>query len=667
MTGRPHPELLLCDCGKTMTIDRDTLAKSRGNADQPVFTSLCASQQDQLINAMSETDAPVMIACTQYQHLFEALAEDHNRPMPQVVNIRERAGWSDDSKKATPKMAALIALAEHQPPPVKLLSMTSYGRCLIYGGGEVAISLAKKLSADLGVTVMLSPDDTDVMAESFPFTLTTGVIKKAQGHFTNFTLTIDHFAEALPQSRAAIEYGPMASGVESQCDMLIDLTGETPLFTGWEKRDGYFRAGADDINRLAEIENQTRAMIGDFEKPIYVTFDENLCAHSRNSITGCSRCLDVCPAGAITSIGDSVAIDPGICGGCGYCGAVCPSGAAQTNLLPIDATIAQVSLMARTYLEAGGKSPELLLHDGRYGDEVINTLARFGKGLPAHVIPYEMHAVGRTGHDILLGAIASGFQRVVMLVNPQKADDAAAINAQIDLAEALLKGAGVKPNDRFQVIDDADPDAIEAALWKKSKTSPVKTSGFMALGAPRAVTRLAMRSLTSANGGKTDTPIPLPKGAPYGRVEVNTASCTVCLSCVGACPAGALQDNPDAPQLLFKEDACLQCGICVATCPEKVITLVPQFNLSDQALATELIVEDEPFHCTACGKPFGTTRSIEAIVGKLAGHSMFTDNGRLDMLKMCEDCRVDAIFSEKDKMLDIGDRKKPRTTDDYLN
>jgi len=667
MTERPRSKLLLCDCGKTMTIDREALAKSSGYPDQPVFTSLCASQQDQLISAMAESDAPVMIACTQYQHLFEALAEDHGRPMPQVVNIRERAGWSDDGKKATPKMAALIALAEHQPPPVKLLSMTSYGRCLIYGGGDAAIALAKKLSTDLGVTVMLSPDDAEVMAESFPFTLTTGVIKQAQGHFTNFTLTIDYFAEALPHSRAAIAYGPMASGVESQCDMLIDLTGNTPLFTGWQKRDGYFRADADDISRLAEIENQARAMIGDFEKPIYVTFDENLCAHSRNSITGCSKCLDVCPAGAITSIGDTVAIDPGICGGCGYCGAVCPSGAAQTNLLPIDETVSQIALMGHTYHEAGGKAPDLLIHDGQYGLEVINSLARFGKGLPAHVIPYEMHAVGRTGHDILLGAIASGFQRVMMLVNPQKADDAAAINPQITLAEALLKGAGVKPDHRFQVIDDADPDKIEAALWQKSKTSAVKTSGFMALGAPRAVTRLAMRSLISANGGKIDTPIPLPQGAPYGRVEVNTTSCTVCLSCVGACPAGALQDNPDAPQLLFKEDACLQCGICVATCPEKVITLVPQFNLSDQALSTELIVEDEPFHCTACGKPFGTTRSIEAIVGKLSGHSMFADSGRLDMLKMCEDCRVDAIFSEKDKMLDIGDRKKPRTTDDYLN
>ena len=98
-------------------------------------------------------------------------------------------------------------------------------------------------------------------------------------------------------------------------------------------------------------------MIGEFEKPIYVNFDENLCAHSRNQIDGCSRCLDVCPAGAITSAGDTVSIDPAICGGCGFCGAVCPSGAAQTVYPPIDALLGNVDRLVDTYLEAGVKGP----------------------------------------------------------------------------------------------------------------------------------------------------------------------------------------------------------------------------------------------------------------------------------------------------------------------
>ena len=46
---------------------------------------------------------------------------------------------------------------------------------------------------------------------------------------------------------------------------------------------------------------------------------------------------------------------------------------------------------------------------------------------------------------------------------------------------------------------------------------------------------------------------------------------------------------------------------------------------------------------------------------------MFQAEGRTDMLKMCEDCRVEAMFGQTEKMADVGERPKPRTTDDYLN
>ena len=40
-------------------------------------------------------------------------------------------------------------------------------------------------------------------------------------------------------------------------------------------------------------------MVGEFEKPRYVDFTGELCAHSRSRKTGCSKCLDVCPTSAI--------------------------------------------------------------------------------------------------------------------------------------------------------------------------------------------------------------------------------------------------------------------------------------------------------------------------------------------------------------------------------
>jgi len=43
---------------------------------------------------------------------------------------------------------------------------------------------------------------------------------------------------------------------------------------------------------------------------------------------------------------------------------------------------------------------------------------------------------------------------------------------------------------------------------------------------------------------------------------------------------------------------------------------------------------------SACGKPFGTRSTIEAVVQKMTGHSMFADEDALNRLRMCADCRV---------------------------
>src|SRR5690606_3333862 len=115
-------------------------------------------------------------------------------------------------------------------------------------------------------------------------------------------------------------------------------------------------------------------------------------------------------------------------------------------------------------------------------------------------------------------------------------------------------------------------------------------------------------------------------GSPFGSVVVDTQRCTLCLSCVGACPEAALADNPDRPQLRLIEKNCVQCGLCQVTCPEDAITLEPRLLLADGGKARKqhrVLNETEPFCCIRCGKPYGTLQAVEAMVGRLAGHSMF--------------------------------------------
>jgi ferredoxin len=118
--------------------------------------------------------------------------------------------------------------------------------------------------------------------------------------------------------------------------------------------------------------------------------------------------------------------------------------------------------------------------------------------------------------------------------------------------------------------------------------------------------------------------------------------------------------------LRFREEACVQCGLCRATCPENVITLVPQLDFTGAAREERLIKEEQPFHCISCGKAFGTQSSIEKMIDKLADHSMFKGDPRaLERLKMCEDCRVADMFNDQQPMA-AGERPLPRTSDDYL-
>ena len=138
------------------------------------------------------------------------------------------------------------------------------------------------------------------------------------------------------------------------------------------------------------------------------------------------------------------------------------------------------------------------------------------------------------------------------------------------------------------------------------------------------------------------------KDAPFGTVEVNVEGCTLCLSCVPACPTGALSDDPEKPMLRFAEDACVQCGLCKSTCPEKVITLKPQIDFRAATASTRVVKQEEPYACIRCGKPFGVKSSVERVVAKLEGqHWMFKDSKkRLDVIKMCADCRVNAMAEE---------------------
>ena len=640
--------LLVCDCLGSQTVDAKKLATATGLACSGCHSSLCTTQIEVAAKAIAVGD--VMIACAQEAYRFSELAEEQGVQHPQFVDIRDRAGWTNDTASSTAKMAALIADANLPDPSYKSFDVVSEGSCMIIGPQDAALAAAEKLADTLSVTVLLAAGN---QIEPTPaYDTVVGSLHQASGSIGQFEVKINAFQQSLVGGRSTPALTEARDGAVSHCDIILDLTGGTTLFPAPQKRDGYLRADPKSAPAVADAIFAASQMIGTFEKPLYVRLETTLCAHSRAEKPACSNCLNVCPTGAILSAGEHVTIDPMICAGCGACAAVCPSGAITYDMPSPDHIFLRINTLASTYREAGGKDATLLVHDD-HGAQMISLGARHGRGLPSHVIPMEVSALSGFGHAEMLAALASGFGHVDILMGPKTERDA--LDLQLALADAIS-------SDKIALLDLADPDALSDHLFDQPPAEALGTP-ILPLGTRRQVARLAAKALNP-----DVEKIALPQGAPYGAVVVDTDACTLCLACVSLCPSGALGDNPDLPQLRFQEDACLQCGLCSNVCPEKAITLIPQFDLTDAAFTQTILNEEEPFACVECGTLFGVKSTVEKIMEKLAGnHAMFANPAAARMIQMCDGCRINAQYHSENNPFTGGERPRPRTTDDYLS
>lgn len=656
--------VLVCDCAKTMPLDGAAIAKACGAESCTVHHLLCRDQIGRVVEAGRNGD--VIVACTQESAAFtEALDEQGLTPDLQLANIREFAGWSKEAKSATPKIAALLAEAALKAPDVSTVSMESGGICLVYGAGQVALDAARQLNGRMTVSLLLT-DLGDLMPLGIMDLMTaTGRIASAAGHLGDFEINVNSYAPLNPSSRDQLSFGLHSNGAAAKCDVILDLSGRAPLFTNHERRDGYLRADPKDPVAVQKAIFAASDLVGEFEKPRYVNFRSDLCAHSRSQITGCTRCLDVCPAGAISPAGDAVSIDPYLCGGCGSCNSVCPTQAASYAYPSDQHLLTRAKTLLSTYLKAGGTRAVLVVHAAEHGFGMMEASARFGRGLPSRAVPLAVHEPTQIGAEFLLSTFAFGADRVVILVPQKHWDELDGLAQQAGLAESILSGLDYQSGLVTVLVED-DPDALEAALYDAPKVKKgLKTpSAFLPQPEKRTNMRLAAEHLRKNAPGPTDM-ISLPPGSAFGTINVDVEGCTLCLACVGACPTNALADNPDKPQLSFQESACIQCGLCKNTCPEKVITLESRYRFGEKANDRVVIKEEEPFECISCGKAFASKSTIEKMIETLSGKHWMFEGAGADRLKMCEDCRVQSVFNDSPQMAS-GQRPKVRTTEDYL-
>ncbi|MGJ7917977.1 4Fe-4S binding protein [Massilia sp. LXY-6] len=524
-------------------------------------------------------------------------------------------------------IAALGSIAPHEP--LDTVGYRSAGHTLVIGSAASVLPWADRLAAGVQVTVLLL--DAEVDEKNRP-------PLRIYPVFPARAVVLSGWLGAFQATWQA----PGKSPEHGKFDLVLDL-GASPQITTHQRPHGYYAPGPDEAARTAAVE-QLLEMVGDFEKPKYFSYKERLCAHSRNQLVGCNACIEICSAGAIEGAGDLIKVNPYLCAGCGACTTVCPTGAISYAYPSASDTGSRIKTALRAYQEAGGLEPVLLFH----GLEGAALLAQAGDAVPGRLLPLGLHHTASTGIEVWLSALAYGAAGVTVFMTDAEAPQyAAALGQQMEIAQAILDGLGYA-GPHLQLLRASSVDELTVALQHAPRgQTPSQRAGFNLAADKRNTLDYALDHLVRHAPAPVQE-IALPAGAPFGTLAVDSSACSLCMSCVGACPSSALMDGQNAPQLRFVEKNCVQCGLCATTCPEDAIRLVPRMNLMETRKQTVVLNETQPFHCIRCSKPFGTLRMVEMMLGRLASHPAFA--GNLERMRMCGDCRVIDMMTPRDEV-----------------
>ncbi len=358
-----------------------------------------------------------------------------------------------------------------------------------------------------------------------------------------------------------------------------------------------------------------------------VAYDRGLCQYSGRLDQGCRRCLEACAVGAVTLGGDGVEIDHLACGGCGACVAACPTGALQAaefNDRQFVAFFAGLSLSAAPQLVVGTEAE--LRH--------LWWLAAGRRWSRAFFLAYPQPGALTAMHFLFLFAL--GCRQVRVLTAGETAMTEAALREQ-RLANRII--AQLFGCSDFVVTGDV---AAFSAL--PDQLPPPSLAGFYAdfsyAGRRRKMASVLEFLVQAAE--REAVPLVGDEFAAYGRVACDADRCTACAACLNECRSGALYTSEQEYTLQHRPVLCVQCGICVAVCPEQALSLVPGLVPAAEFFAAQVLARAEPMVCRRCGARFGTRKSYERVMSLLREQGRFAEIE--DVLTYCETCRAVKMF-----------------------
>ncbi|MCJ2376573.1 4Fe-4S binding protein [Vibrio sp. ZSDZ34] len=531
-----------------------------------------------------------------------------------------------DSSNGKARLYAIentVELSNLIPPTV---SYESQGDTLVIGPTSIITSIAEQLASMKSITLLSTDGESSPQANLY-FADSIEV----SGFLGTFTVELKSNMQTLNLSEIAIS---------RDCfDIVLDhslngcMSEEVPV-------PGYYPVGRG-YPSLTEALEEIPTLMGTFDKPKYFRLNTDLCAHSSRGIKGCERCVDACPAGALSSegndkIGHKIQINPYLCQGVGTCATACPTEAIHYALPSPQDTQKFIERTLENYLKAGGEQATILICSSRH--ETYNVMAL--RALPDSVIPIVVEELPSVGMDTWFAALVNGAHQVLFAASQHMPKTIInVLSSEVAMAQLILENLGMPR----ESIDILYLETLREGMPELTTQSFELRKGDL----PGNKRQRLFSALDELNNvcNVTESIQKMPSTAPFGQVHCETDKCTLCMGCVAVCPTKALYNDGHKPALEFIEQDCVQCGMCEKACPEKALSLTPRLNWDQSTRQASLVIhEDKAAECTRCGKAFAPQSLIDMLQGKLRGHSQFNDEAAINRIAMCEDCRVIDVF-----------------------
>jgi ferredoxin len=385
------------------------------------------------------------------------------------------------------------------------------------------------------------------------------------------------------------------------------------------------------------------ATVFDCEIDEVITCERGICQYSGRLQTGCSRCLSVCPVGAISTSRDGIVIDQLQCTECGACAAVCPTGAIQYLRFSDRSFIdffADFSFLAGMTVVLGSEEH---FHKFWWQNGGSSASQKF-----SNTVFVEFPEIQALTAMHLLFLLSRGVLRVILAGESVSVP----LQEQVSAVNTVFSSLFALSEEKKNPVMISPVNALSVLLSVPQSAEPVlKTPLLHASFTDRRQLLISLFRFLQEQSGRTVQLSGKPFAA-FGTIECDSTKCTLCLACLNECRISVLESRAEDWSLNHRSLACVQCGVCVAVCPEDALQRKHGLTLDQQAFDSQQLAQAEPMTCRSCGKVFGTRQSFDRVMQLLDHKNNEAGNQpdsrkNMDIFQYCETCRVVKLYEDE--------------------